>query len=155
MKKATELKRLQKAYLKAKAAHDHVKSLDRAIRNKVLADGEYLSQDTGEPIESYKSDYQMTEEAFEGYCQEVYREGLRRGLELRDANTVADWKTGPLLRRAEDELLNFAIYELLPQDQREDFKEVKEHYEYRDEMLSLTCKLVLPETLERADGLIS
>jgi len=141
--KAKEFKTLQDAYLKAKAEHDKVVEIDRKVRNKVLAESEFISIDTGERITSHLSDYQMADDVFPAYCDQVYREGLEHGLDLRDPNTVADYRTRPALRKAEDNLLNFAIFEILPAEQRKDFMDVRDHWKYREKMLELTARLAI------------
>ncbi len=139
----TELKRLQREYRTAKTEHERTEKISQSSKNKILRENIFADELTGERILCHKSDFMMDDESFRTYCDLVFAETTRRGLVIPNADTTADYKTRPALRQAEENLLDFAIDRVLPKAQREDFIQVKEHYNYRDDMLKLTMQLAL------------
>jgi hypothetical protein len=151
MTNKSELTKLQKNYLKAKAKHEYITKLDKRVKNMVLAENEFFVSSewkdrAGQRITQENIDYLMVDSDFEKYCKLVFEAGFKVGIERPDDNTTADYKTLPILEEAEKALLDFGSKITLgkvPELTAEVLKKMNGNLKIRAELLKLLCRLRL------------
>lgn len=144
------LAKLQRAYKAAKKAHSVMEALETKLKNKVLAENVYMVEEEhadNRPIEritSAGSDFLMSDVDFKDYCQKLYTEAIKAGVNLPDANHTFTWQTFTNLKNAESNLLDW-IRKNIPGQRPELTKEVIEkmanHWKHRQELIDLTLQL--------------
>lgn len=137
-----ELARLQREYLRAKAADEAVKELEKQVKQHILKEFKFYTEEGSERITDPREDYLMSDTDFEKYCKLVYEAGKAVGIEKPDWNTKADYKTRPALKAAEDALLKFGIDIVPPaMASKNELVIASRHWKHRGEMLDLVARL--------------
>lgn len=147
----SELMRLQKSYIEAKAEHETIKQIEEEVKIQVLQDNEFYTVDyeeSNEPKERVLKtnwDFLINDEDFEVYCKLCHEGYLQRGLNIPDWNMTPDFESRQELKKAEDDLLKIGIDIIVSRGdaKRADLEKLTQHWKYRDEMLELTFKLKL------------
>lgn len=146
MKKRLET--LQMNYILAKAENETVKEIDKESREKILAEHAFYDTKTDKRITNPDHAYCMGDTEFEEYCKLAHEERTRRGLNIPDWNTTADYKTRKALKKAEDDLIRFSI-DIVPEGLKSNIADAGKHWKYRYEVVELIMRLD-PKTLPRA-----
>lgn len=135
-----QIKHYQNEYLKAKAAVEAIREINKANSQKVLNAGNYINEFTGERITEPEQDYCMSGEDFKNYIYSVYEENKKAGLMVYDPNRVPEADFLAELKHAEDTLLKLQL-KTIPAGIKEDIKKAQQHWKYRDEALNLILRL--------------
>ena len=141
IKMKKELKKAQKEYMVAKAAHEAALAIEEEAKTNVLRDNVFHNEETGERITSTTADFLMSDSEFFQYCELVHAEMLRMGLDIPAENT-ADYKTRPALMAAENKLIDISIA-ISPVKIRQGLETARNNLKYRQEMIDLTLRLAL------------
>jgi len=142
----TTLKKLQIAYLVAKAAQETAEKLDKEIKTQVLAENEYLisndwEERSGQRILNPNSDYLMTDNNFDSYCKKVFELYKEHGIVLESWDRSATWPSRKTAIEAEKALIKYGC-EITPKNLGLTYEMVwngKE--EHRKQYLDLICRL--------------
>jgi GNAT superfamily N-acetyltransferase len=107
----------QMAYMKALAAYETVRDIEKECKLKVLSEHEFFPvPEWGEveriPATEPITDYLMSDSDFEKYCKLVYAEYQKRGIAGKDHYAVPSWPYHKALMDAENALIEWT-YEVL------------------------------------------
>lgn len=118
---------------------------DRANKNKILAENNFRycypegtpgAVKEGEKITSEKADFLMSDADFEKYCQLVYEENLKCGLDSGGAG-LTFWSLRKSVIDAENALIDIVAADI-PQFTPEVVKRLKTSVKFREQFLKLT-----------------
>lgn len=134
------MNRVMVSYAAWKAAEE----IDRANKNKVLAenvftictDTETRATKNGERITDIRIDYLMSDADFEKYCQLVYEENLKAGLDSGGAG-LTFWPLRKAVIDAENALIDIVAADI-PQFTPEAVKRLKTSVKFREQFLKIT-----------------
>lgn len=134
-----ELKQAQNNYMVALAAYKASKAIETDAKTEVLKNHVFVNDETGERITSPNADFMMDDASFPQYCQYVHETMLSMGLDIPAENT-ADYKTRPVLRAAEEKLIDMSI-SIVPAGLHKNLNIARQNLKYRQEMIDLTLRL--------------
>jgi hypothetical protein len=130
--------------LVASAAWRAAEETDKESKNKVLSenvfvictDHETRATKNGDRITDYKIDFLMSDSDFEKYCQLVYEENLKAGLDSGGVG-LTFWHLRKAVIDAENALIDTVAADI-PQYTPEIIKKVKTHPNLRKNFLKIT-----------------
>jgi len=130
VKKAMD--RVMVAYAKWQAAEE----IDKASKNRVLEKNIFADEESGERITDERHDFMMSDSDFEKYCQLVYEENLKAGLDSGGVG-LTFWPLRKAVLDAENKLID-AVAEDIPQYTPEIVKAIKQNIKHRERFLKIT-----------------
>lgn len=151
MKFSNELKKslntAQDNYIKAKAENQVIEEIAKECKLKILNENEFFQCDesgikTDKRILKETRDFMMRDSDFKNYCKLVYNEYIKRGLEVPNYNTTANYISLPKLIKAEKELFEIGI-SIIPEENRKYLRRAFNIITKRDEILKLMNQLKL------------
>lgn len=134
------MNRVKDAYSKWQAAE----IIDKANKQKVLNENDFRVQveresadaKNGDRITDIIADYLMSDTDFEKYCELVYAENLKCGLDSGGAG-LTFWPLRKAVLNAENALID-AVAEDIPQYTPEVVKTLKTNHKFREKFLKIT-----------------
>ncbi len=129
VKKAMD--RVMVAYAKWRAAEE----IDKASKKRVLEKNVFADEESGERITDERHDFMMSESDFEKYCQLVYEENLKAGLDSGGAG-LTFWPLRKAVLNAENALID-AVAEDIPQYTPEVVEQIKISPKFREQFLKI------------------
>ena len=129
------------AYTAWRAAEE----IDRESKEKVLAENDFRycypegtpgAEKQGEKITKVNSDFLMSDSDFEKYCQLVYEENLKAGLDSGCAGNTF-WHLRKAVIDAENELIDTVTAEI-PTYTPDVVKTLKTNHKFREKFLKIT-----------------
>ena len=134
------MERVKVAYAKWRAAEE----IDKASKNKVLSENNFVictdhetrATKNGDKITDPRIDYLMSDTDFEKYCELVYAENLKAGLDSGGAGNTF-WHLRKAVLDAENELIDTVAAEI-PAYTPEVVKTLKTNHKFREKFLKIT-----------------
>lgn len=120
----------------AYAAWRAAEEIDKASKNRVLEKNIFADEESGERITDERHDFMMSDSDFEKYCQLVYEENLKAGLDSGGAG-LTFWPLRKAVLNAENALID-AVAEDIPQYTPEVVKTLKTNHKFREKFLKIT-----------------
>ena len=130
VKKAMD--RVMVAYVKWQAAE----IIDKASKNRVLEKNIFADEESGERITDERHDFMMSDSDFEKYCQLVYEENLKAGLDSGGAG-LTFWPLRKAVLDAENDLID-TVAEDIPAYTPDVVKTLKTNHKFREKFLKIT-----------------
>ena len=124
--------RVMVSYAAWKAAEE----IDKASKNRVLEKNIFADEESGERITDERHDFMMSDSDFEKYCQLVYEENLKAGLDSGGVG-LTFWPLRKAVLDAENKLID-AVAEEIPQYTPEIVKAIKQNIKHRERFLKIT-----------------
>jgi hypothetical protein len=132
-----KMKAAMNRVLVASAAWRAAEETDKASKNKVLFENDFRNTKNGERITDERIDYLMSDSDFERYCQLVYEENLKAGLDSGGVG-LTFYPLRKAVLDAENALIDFVASELPGAYTPDKIKIVKTHPKYREQFLKIT-----------------
>ena len=124
--------RVTVAYVKWQAAE----IIDKASKNRVIEKNIFADEESGERITDERHDFMMSDSDFEKYCQLVYEENLKAGLDSGGVG-LTFWPLRQAVFDAENALID-AVAEDIPQYTPEIVEQIKTSPKFREQFLKIT-----------------
>jgi hypothetical protein len=126
------MERVTVAYVKWQAAE----IIDKSSKNRVLEKNIFADEESGERITDERHDFMMSDSDFEKYCQLVYEENLKRGLDSGGVGNTF-WHLRKAVLDAENELIDTVAADI-PAYTPEVVKTLKTNHKFREKFLKIT-----------------